>query len=218
MNTLLRSPTIGLESIQRECLIVLLQTLNDELPHQDEIWAPLDEELANLRGLDYEPVVLEEVAPQNFYPGHRPSLIEAPVDGYPNVSVHADHAAQAEDSDQYDQTETWRDRIFVELMVKSETGEEEVNARVQRMADAVNVCMLSNPTLRGIVNQMEGLQEIQIGTVFPRNAETSYGKEWFWQGARLEYAVKKEAAHPSGLLSRPATQAAVNIAAEIDQS
>jgi hypothetical protein len=207
MTTLVNSPTLGLERVARECLIVLMETLNDELPAQDAIWAPLDEDLATRRGVVYEPVTLEPVEIQNFSLGHRPSLIEAPVEGYPNVSVMADRAGQSP-YDEIDQMNNYQLRLFIECMVKSLKGEEEVNARVQRMTDAVNVCVMSNPTLRGVVYGIDGEPEIQFTEVFPRKERTSYGAEWFWQGSRIEYTVLKEATMPSGSFSRPATTGA----------
>lgn len=217
MTTMVNSPTLGMERIAREAMIVLLETLNDEIPNQDALWAPLDQDLATLRGIAYVPIVLEPVADDNFYVGHRPSLIDAPVDKYPNVSVMADRAGQAP-FDEVDQMDAYSIRMWVEVMVKSARDEEEVNARIQRMADAVNICMMSNPTLRGVVNGFDGPPDVQFTEVFPRKERTSYGPEWMWQGARVEYAVIKEAAMPSGSFSRPAGSAPTMLGAGIDQS
>lgn len=212
MTTLTDSPTIGLEMIARQGLIVLMETLNDELVTQEEIWKPRDEELAEKRGIDFAEITLEPVQPENFYPGHKPSLIEAPLDGYPNVTVEAD-AAGPSTSDLLDQAATYGVSLYVEFMVKSVESEEEVSARAQRMLDAINVCMLSNRTLRGVVLEIGDTPNVAVADVFVRKAETSYGDKWFWRGGRLEYAVEKIAAMPSGDSSRPAS-----ILPDIDQS
>src|SRR4051794_38356702 len=157
--TLVDTTEIGMERIAREGLIVLIETLNDELPNQDAKWAPLDEELATLRGVPYEPIVNELVAPENFYPGHRPSLIKAPIDKYPNVSVMADRAGQAQD-DNIDQISIYNDALVIELMAKSSTSEEEVNSLARRMAEAVNICLMSSRTLRGVVNEFQGVPTV----------------------------------------------------------
>ena len=43
-----------------------------------------DEEFATATGRSSELTVLERVDPNNFHEGHRPSLISAPIDAYPN--------------------------------------------------------------------------------------------------------------------------------------
>jgi hypothetical protein len=203
--TLVDSPTFGSERVAREAVIVLLETLNDTIPDLDSEWAPLDEELATLRGVDYVPIELEPLETENFYLGHRPSLIEADVDKYPNVSVMADRVGASSGND-VDQATDYDISLWVEVMVKSLDSEEEVNARVQRLADAANRCMMSNRTLRGVVSE--------ISDVFVRKEKTAYGKKWFWQGARLQYTVEKQAAMPSGDFLRPAGMAS----ADFDQS
>lgn len=223
MTTLVNSPTIGMQRVAREALVVLLETLNDELPAQDARWADLDTELATMRGVDtasaeYQPIVLEPVEPQNFYLGFQPSLINAEVEKYPNVSVTADRAGSAA-IDNTDHMDNYRLRLVVEMMVKSLASEEEVNARIQRMADAVNICMMSNKTLRGTVHGFEGTPSAQISEVFVRREKTAYGANWFWQGARIEYAVTKEASLPQGAFSRPAESGAPSLVGlNIDQS
>lgn len=220
MPTMVNSPTLGMERVAREALIVLIETINDVLPDLDSHWAPLDLELHIARGgdvSDFTPIVLETVELNNFYLGHQPSLIKAPVDGYPNVSVMADHAGVEGDND-YDQGEAYGLRVWVELMVKSIVSEEEVNARVQRLADAANICMVSNPTLRGTVHGYDGPPTADVGEVFTRKERTTYGDQWFWQGARLEYRVRKEAQMPSGSSAHPASRSPSNLAGyDIDQ-
>lgn len=205
MTTLVHSPTMGMETIQREALIVLIKTLNEELPHQDEIWAPLDQELAELREIDYMPITVEPVAPSNFYSGHQPSLINGPMDKYPNVSVMTDRAGESP-FESIDQGSSYRNRLWVEFLVKG-VNEEEVNARTQRMADAVNICMMSNQTLNGRVAGFDGPPEVILTEVFYRKEKTSYGDQIPIQGGRLEYVVTKEASLPSGDFFRPASMA-----------
>jgi hypothetical protein len=218
MTTLVNSPTLGLERVGRETLIILMETLNDELANQDVIWAPLDEDLANRRGVPYSPITLETIAPENFHLGHRPSLIEAPVEGYPNVSVITDRAGPSP-FEAADQMDDYMLRLAVEIMVKSIDSEEEVNARVQRMADAVNVCVMSNVTMRGVFNEITDTPTVLLTEVFPRKENTSYGATFMWQGARIEYPVLKEASKPLGMSARPASvQAPAMVGAGIDQS
>lgn len=209
MPTLVESPTIGMEQIAREALIVLIETLGDELKYQEEIWEPLDKELAEKRGMDFETVTLETVELENFYPGHVPSLINAPIEKYPNVSVEADRAG-ASTNNTLDQATTYGISLYVEFMVTSEKSAEEVTARAQRMLDAINNCLMSNRTLRGVIQEFDDAPTVQLSDVFPRREKTSYGSEWFWRGGRLEYTPKKIAAMPSGDFLRPASMSDID--------
>jgi hypothetical protein len=96
-------------------------------------------------------------------------------------------------------------RLFVEVMVKSphyelsttETTEGEieaervVNARIQRMTDAVNNVFQSNRTLNSTVAEISQTPSVLISDVFTRREHTSYGQPWLWQGSRLEYEVSR---------------------------
>lgn len=195
---------LGLERIQREAFLALFKKLNEEIAILESAWTTLDNELAVETGRDFDPITLERVEDFNFHMGHRPSLIEAPIQRYPNVSVMA-YQVRPEGVIQIDQMSQSLDRLFIELMVKSPhyttttdeasdgqiEAERVVNARIQRMTDAVNNVIQSNRTLNGTVQDINGIPSVIISDVFPRAEKTSYGQPWLWQGSRLEYEVSK---------------------------
>lgn len=195
---------LGLERIQRESFLVLFKKLNEEIGILESAWTTLDNQLAVETGRDFDPISLERVEDFNFHMGHRPSLIEAPIQRYPNVSVMA-YQVRPEGVNQIDQMAQSLDRLFIEIMVKSpqyETSTTEatagqveaeriVNARIQRMTDAVNNVIQSNRTLNGMVQEIIGIPSVIISDVFPRATNTTYGQPWLWQGSRLEYEVSK---------------------------
>jgi hypothetical protein len=203
-------PVIGIEPIQRAAFKQLFAGLNGALAQMALFMDRSDDEIATLTGRTYEPTTLEPVEPENFYEGHRPSLINAPIGKYPNCSVMANQATPAT-LDLVDQADAYRCNLFVEVMAKTTDSEETVNRRVQRMAEAVNLTMMSDQSLGGVVTAFDGPPVVVVGDVFVRKEKTSYGAEWLWQGARLEYAVRKEA-------SRPSSNGAVLPAFDIDQA
>lgn len=196
MTTLDTSHRVGLAQLARAAMGVLFQTLGEAIKQENEYWVPLDEELAVIREIDYSPLVIEPVDPKNFYLGHVPSLIEAPIEKYPNVAVDADRAGSS-GSDDLDQAQTFGLNLYIEFMVKSKKDEEEVSDRASRMLDAINGCMLSNRTLGGTVHEVGETPIGQLSDVFIRSSEPSYGKPWFWRGGRIEYVVQKVAQIPS---------------------
>ena len=201
---------LGLEMIQREAFIVLVQNINTAIAEQEAIWDERDEELATILDAPKVETNLEMVEKQNFYQGHHPSLIEAELDRFPNVCVISDRADPGPGN--LDQVTVYRDRLVVEVMVKSEINEGEVNRRVHRTTSAVNAVLQANRTLNGRVQEIAETPRAFITDVVGRKAQTSYGAQWYWQGSRLEYVVQKEAVMP------PSSTGAFMAGASIDQS
>jgi hypothetical protein len=114
-------------------------------------------------------------------------------------------------SDSYDHQESYRIPLVIECMVKAmpQPASKDlndasalaaaalVNQRAHRMVEAINACMMRNTTLGGLVSGFAGAPTTSVTEMFTRKEKTAYGPHWFWQGGRLEYAVRKEAAMPS---------------------
>lgn len=195
MTTLVHTPLLGLEDVQRQALYTLLNNLNEVIEEIEAAFEASDREYADRLGRPYEPTTLEQVDNENFHEGHTPSLISSPVEGYPNVAVMAYRATPSPTDAQYDHQTVYLNQLVIDAMVKSIDSEEEVNRRARRMTEAVNVCIMRNQNLNGIVQGFDGAPSIRISDVFTRKERTAYGPEWFWQGSRLEYVVRKEAVH-----------------------
>lgn len=193
--SLVETATTGLEEIQRQVFFKLFEDMNDTILVIAERMDTSDEEFATRTGRPYVQTVIEPVEPANFYEGHRPSLITAPIEDYPNVSVMATRSAPTPESDLLDHGASYRDSIIVEIMAKAIEDEETVNRRIHRLAQAAHVCLMRDQTLNGVVSGFDTTPSVAISDVFTRKEQTGYGPNWFWQGARLEYAVRKEAGH-----------------------
>jgi hypothetical protein len=187
---------VGLAELVRAGYIVLLEEMNQAITEENAYWVPLDEQIAELSGQPYVPTVIENVEFENFYRGHNPSLIEAPLERYPNVAVDADRASSS-GNDDIDQGSMQGLSLYIEFMVKSEKDEGEVSDRAMRMLDAINAVMMSNRTLGGVVNEISDTPTSQLSDVFVRSGDTSYGENWFWRGGRIEYEISKLAMIPS---------------------
>jgi hypothetical protein len=196
MTSVISLPVIGIEAIQRAAFVQLYHGLNDAIGRANAFMSHSDQEIAVLTSREYFETNLESVDESNFYEGHRPSLINAPIDRYPNCSVMVNQATPAA-LDLVDQADAYRCNLFVEVMVKGIEDEEEVNRRVHRMVEAANMVMMSDQTLGGVVNSFDAPPVAIIGDLFTRKEKTSYGSQWLWQGARVEYGIRKEASRPS---------------------
>lgn len=189
--------SVGLELVQRAAFLTLYEHLNDAISFVEGNWAHSDQELFLRTNQPIERVTIEPIQGPCFYEGHRPSLIQAPVDQYPNVSVWAVRASPHGESESADHVDVWANLLYVEIMTKSLSDEGEVNRRTVRTAEAAQLVMSNNPTLGGVVSGIDGDTSTSMSDVFVRRENTSYGQVWFWQGVRLEYLVRKDAVLPS---------------------
>lgn len=212
----------GLEIVERAAFLRLFDFLNAAIDEAESRWAESDQTFAAHLGRTYTAIEIENIAPENFYEGHRPSLIKAPIANYPNVSVWGVRSTPHPESAFSDHTDIFNNLIFIEVMCKSVISEGEVSKRINRTCEAVHAVMKSDPTLAGVVTGFEGDVSISLSDVFTRKESTSYGPVWYWQGARLEYVVRKDAVLPSSspgsnFRSLPAGMTAADMAL-IDQA
>jgi hypothetical protein len=184
----------GLQELGRGVFTTLFAELNDQLVVEEERWVEADEELATLLERDYEPVTIEPIPTENWHLGMRMTLVEAPVESYPNICVMAYDARDAGDDAQLDHADVFNDLVFVEVMVKAET-EALANDRCQRTADAVVKVLRRNRTLDGLVVEIPTRPRVVISDLFPRRSDAGAGDLWWWQGARIDYTVMKPAVY-----------------------
>lgn len=192
----------GLEIVERAAFLRFFDYLNTAIDEAQARWTPSDAAFDAHIGRPHVPVVVENIDTENFYEGHRPSLIRAPVESYPNLSVWGVRSTAHPESALMDHTDIFSNLIFVEVMCKAteDEGEGIVSKRINRTCEAVAAVMAADSTLGGVVTGIDGSPALNLSDVFTRKEETTYGAKWFWQGARLEYTVRKDAVLPS---SRP---------------
>jgi hypothetical protein len=196
---------LGMERFAREVLVLLAANLDTELDTQDAKWNTLDEELAIALGKEYIACASDKVLGENYVMGHKPSLIEAPIEKYPNIAVMSYESFPS--SDQGDQYFGVTTSLFVETMVIdgpykeglpgqfSEFGEDLVNRKVQRMTEAINAIVAANRTLGGVAFEIGTPPRVRISDCFRRKENTGSGADYYWQMARLEYTINKIAAY-----------------------
>jgi len=189
----------GLEAVQAAAYALLVNNLNDAIGEMEARGQAFDDDLSARVGFDVTrgvPTTLERIEePQAFVYGHRPSLIDAPVDLYPNASVMA--FASTGSAEQLDQLDGRRDVLQVEVMVKAldkhedGTAEELCNRRIHRTADAVIMVFAGDRTLGGAVAEISEEPSVEHGNVFVRKRDTRMGARFLWQGTHIEWAVER---------------------------
>jgi len=184
----------GNELIETEAIKVLYNNLNTELLAVQERWEERDVEINSLIGV--EPVVVEQelVIEGNYHYGHVPSLIEAPIENYPNVAAIADGADQAES--EIDQMNNYSIGLAIEIMCKSVYNESEVNRRTNRTLEAVHNVMMRNQTLNGLIEGFESDPSMQTSEVFTRRDHPQGDSDWYWRAGRIDYQITRHAVQP----------------------
>ena len=111
-------------------MIVLFDHLNDMIHTMNSTWEIEDDEFWSALSRGNEAWYVEEIADVNFHAGTIPSLINAPIENYPNLCTICYLANPPASSD--DEGELYSDTLAIEVMVKSVKSEEEVNSRIQK--------------------------------------------------------------------------------------
>jgi hypothetical protein len=217
--TLLDTPTVGLPDLQRAAFYVFFEGMNNAQQEIDAYWQPLDQRFNTVTGRNIPPVTMEPIPASNFHEGHKPSLVLGTPDTYPNLSVFAMRADPSAQSPSADNFEAWDDQISVEVMVKG-TSEDETNRRIQRMADAVVLCLRRNPDLGGAIIGEISQPAVMISDLFKVRSPGqggAYGETYVWQGAQISFRVRKDSVRPSSGPGTFAEASQVDYSQFIDQ-
>jgi hypothetical protein len=189
MSIEMTEPGIGLELVERKVALVLFNELNDEIDLQQDKWVDRDEEWNILTGQEPSYVEVEHVEPENYYQGHKPSLVKnAPIERFPNVSVMVYQGRP--NTSIIDQASNFNVTVDIELMVKGET-EHLVNARIHRTVESVHQVLVRNDKLGGLSFGWSDDPIIQITDIFLRKENTSHGEDWLWSAARIRYNLSR---------------------------
>lgn len=226
MTTLLDTPTVGLEDIQRLAFYVFFKKFNDVLDQVAGYWASRDLEFDTLTSRVTSPTDLEHIPNDNFHEGHKPSLLLGKPSDFPNLSVFANRSNPGPESSQFDQLNQWMDNLLIEIMVKAQ-DEETVNRRIQRTTEAAILLLTSNPTLGGAVTGFEASPATIISDVFAvrTNAkEGGYqstvlqgGERYIWQGSQITLQIRKDSIQPPSLAAPFSEASATDFYSQIDQ-
>lgn len=197
---------VQLERIARAAIKILYDGLNTEIAAQNSTWGATanwwdDASFWTSIGQETRSITVETIQADNFYVGHVPSLIDAPIDRYPNV------CALAYSGDIIPSTDDWSEQyavmLAVEIMVKAECdatkpdqaadrlAAELVNARTHRTLAAVKKVLEADRNFKQLVPRVSNTPNEVVTNVFVRREERGHGPRWFWQGARLDFRIQQ---------------------------
>lgn len=153
-------------------------------------WTAEDDQFYAALGRSNPDWTPEQILPENFHPGTAKGIMKWPVERFPNVCTLCYQAFSPNDDDN-DQGEFYSDRLAIEITVKSEESEEEVNSRIQKTLDAAHLVLWESRTLNNTVPEIATPPDVTIGDVQIRRHRDGTGADWYWQGGALTYIVNK---------------------------
>ncbi len=177
---------IGLEILELLVTTILYEELNDEIDIQQAKWEDRDDEWQALTGQEGF-TTLEYIDSENFYSGHRPSLVKhpIPIDKYPNVSVMAYQARPAVSI--IDQASNFTNILDIEILVKGE-NETEANRRCHRTTEAVHQVLSRNEDLQQFSQGFDNDPVVNHTDTFIYSHNE---KDIFWRACRLRYDLTR---------------------------
>jgi hypothetical protein len=184
---------LGIEEIMDAMALVLISDVNEALQTVYDRRALRDQELADAKGIEFEPIILEEIIPTHIHVGNFPKLVfdEVPPENYPYLALTLeDYSPDPEDASQ-DHMNVTRDAIVVHSLAKATESEggEIVFRRAVRMAEAVFICLASNlrtqRLLSGLSNPTRGRASVPW-----KYQHQGHGKEHWFQAIGTQYAIK----------------------------
>jgi hypothetical protein len=192
------------ELIQRAAkaqIIKYLPKLTEELQN---IWNHRDKEFEEFMGEAHTKLEIPKVEKENIRAGIEcMSLIEAPLERWPSILVYARNGTPY--TIQEDQFSTESFTLDIEILcsigpvkekeVHNKEGlalMEELDSQIQRLSDAVYLCIQKDKTLSGSVGQIEKPPKVTTSLPWARKeSATATGETFIFQGKQLDFQVQK---------------------------
>jgi hypothetical protein len=193
------------ELIQRAAKAQIIKFLPEIQENIQEIWDRRDQEFCEKFNLSYKKIQVPKVLTENIYAGLSDmSLIEAPLTRWPSVLSYA----RSGNSYQYqeDQFDTTSIILCIEILcIEGPVKTEEVHnkegleamqvldSKLQRLSDAVFMCIQKDKTLSGSIGQFEKPPKVTTSSPMSRKESTDASGEisCILQGKQFEFSVQK---------------------------
>lgn len=190
------------EMVQRAAILQIKTNIDAQMEVQENLWEQRDREYAQLMERAYVKTPLAPIEADNFYTGQRPSLVEAPLERWPNVTARCEEAqAFGQQADQYD---TFSMSLFVEVLCAVGPGpdpndpvnddhdlEDQIDRQSHRLTAAVHCAIRLDPSLGGMIHPIQNPPTITPSLLWTRKGDEAPGSGdyYYFQGKQLKYTV-----------------------------
>lgn len=202
-NRIVIEPGIGSEQIVRAAIAQIQSNLEQATAQVQEVWDARDQDFAEQFDRPYRQTIIPQVTLKNYYTGQKPSLVEAPLDRWPSITVYCgNHSPAPAQPDEFGVTSI---PLFIEVLC--ETGpiaeadlhdtegieaEDKVFRIAERLASAVHISVTSDPTLGGVLTgPIQGPPTVISAPPYARKASKGAGDNHIFTGRQLQYPALK---------------------------
>lgn len=197
---------IGAEQIQRAAKVQIIEHLPSITEQLQSIWNQRDKEFTERIDGSYKPTQIPKIENSSFYTGTKHiSVLKAELNLWPFVVIYSSDAkAYTYQADQFD---THSIPLCIEAMcvngpINSENElhtkrgwevEQELDSMVQRLSDAIHMCIEKDRSLGGVNWAIEKPPNATTSLPWSRkeSGPTETGKFFIFQGKQLEYTVQR---------------------------
>jgi hypothetical protein len=185
--------------------IAISRFLEQECQRQEEFWAQRMAELRTLMPVGHLPTPqITRVDPKNVYTGARPSLLQAPIEFWPNITIRA--GALRPSRVQPDNYSTFDCDLYVEVMTLAGPIDKEhlhlqegidcegdVNLQTHLLSNAVYMAIVQDPTFGGAIEPIQNPPAItpSFPAAVAGTDQERVGDYWLYQGRQLRYTVTR---------------------------
>lgn len=205
--------SIGLEVMQAQALLQIVQHLPAELDRQAQAWDPVDVAMARNLQVTYYRTILERPPRSSYYSGARLGVLKMPVDSFPAVMVMADAGTPTPESARFDGSmAAYSISLYIECVVRSDEfwdrpdnpediagrvfEEGVVDRRAKRTLEALVQCIDLDRALGGVC---PGLSDPSVSQTdafaLPSMVAGSEQKSRIFSLVRAEYAADNYPSH-----------------------
>src|SRR5581483_755516 len=180
--------------------------LEEECDRQEAFWQRRMSDLGELLQQTALPAPrINRVSPRNIFTGPRPSLLQAPIEFWPSITVRCGDL-RPDRSDQKDQFDTFDCDFYVEVMCYGGPIDREnlhlqegidtegnVNMQVHLLSGAVQMCIRRDPSLGGAILPIKYPPAIRptFPTAVPGVDQERTGDYYLYQGRQHHYIITR---------------------------
>lgn len=193
------------ELIQRAVKVQIIHWLPIITEQLQQTWEHRDKEYEEFTGESRTKLEIPTVLEQNIRSGIECfSILESPPEIWPSVLVYARDASPY--TVQEDHWDTSSVVLNIEIMclegpVKTETihgvegleAMQTLDSKLQRLSDAVYLCLQKDKTLSGTIGQVEKPPKVKtsLPASLKEQIKTATGESYIYQGKQFEFVVQK---------------------------
>lgn len=171
-----------MESLQAH-LSDTIDDVNTAAAARDARWAALSVDVALTGSVSIAEPVL-------WLPGHNPSILDRPVEQFPNIVVMAyDHRSAGDAASDHTEPSVYTAYAEVFCAVADETVS---NRMAWRYAEALHAAVVLDETLGGLVIPIDATPSVQVSNAAGRRLSPQVDDVIWIQGARVEYGFRIE--------------------------